>query len=678
MICGFAGKIVQSLWFRLSARRYIALLLPFGIFVASAAWAQQTINVPADAPTVQAAINEASNGDTILVAPGTYDENINFNGKAITIKGSGAASATILDGQALAAVVTFDSGEGRESVLSNLTVQNGSPSNAPVSGVPIVGAGGIYINGAAPTIQGDVIQNNFSCGIGIFSGAPLIEGNTITGTTVNEFESCGGANLTSTVNPANGTAIFQAGYASDGQSTEIIGNTIENNNGIGEVTPYIFYAVYPSAIYLIDAGTALIENNIIDGNQGDGAVVVLGDSAPAIVQNLIYANESNLTGFPINGTTEGLLYASAGITIGIQTEKFKNDLLLVANNTIVDNQILYPSGSSAQGYIYAGSQSWVSSSSDQVEFANNIIVGLNGDGSAVDFGEGADKVLHIPKLDHNDVFVAASEPPYTCSTGTITPCDQTGTNGNISADPLFASSSSTSHYPYQLQLQSPAVDSGDNNVPDLSAEDIMGKPRIQNAKGLPTAIIDMGVYEYPGVAAPPPAPDFTLTANPNTLNLTPGQQGTVTVTLTPTSTFQGTVSLSCGTLPADVSCSFQPQQVSVNNGLMQTAQLTISASNGTSAYNAEPGTDRRTNMRLAGFLLPGCIAGILLLVQSRRLNLRARQMLIVIALLSFAAGISACGVTFNGYPGNYTVGIYGTANSGNLVHQTSLQLTVLK
>ena len=356
--------------------------------------------------------------------------------------------------------------------------------------------------------------------------------------------------------PANGSAILLAGLPIDGQQAQIIGNTIKNNSSYDS----------PGGIWLADAGGPLIENNIIANNRSHihGAIDAEGNVAPLIIQNLIYGNVGDSTQIfnPVGVDNSAILMVGYTNAFGGITAAF-------TENTVVDNQSLYQTY--YQEYPSA-SQVEVGYAPSPIPIVNNIIIG-EGTLPAFVCGELVDTPDVPPQLSHNDILVTgggAAPVAGSCA-------GQMGSNGNISVDPLFASTNTSAANPFQLQLQSPAVDAGDNDAPDLPSEDILGHPRIQNAKGLPSAIIDMGVYEYPGVPAQLPAPDFTLQVAPSSLNLGSSAQGQVTVTLTPNSAFTGTVALSCGSLPATLSCSFSPQSIYLTDGMPQTAALTITA-----------------------------------------------------------------------------------------------------
>jgi len=123
------------------------------------------IEVPYDQPTIQQGINAASNGDTVLVYPGTYFENINYNGKNITVaslyistQNNSYIDSTIIDGNQNGSVVTFESGEDTTAVLCGFTIQNGSGTH----NLGNIRGGGIFIINASPSITSCIITNNIA------------------------------------------------------------------------------------------------------------------------------------------------------------------------------------------------------------------------------------------------------------------------------------------------------------------------------------------------------------------------------------------------------------------------------------------------------------------------------------------------------------------------------------
>jgi len=112
------------------------------------------IFVPDDYATIQDAINAVSIEGEIIVRNGIYLENISFSSKLITVRSENGAENTVIDGQAAGSVVTFSTGEGTSPVLDGFTIKNGSAELG----------GGIYCNGALPTISNCTIRNNTALG----------------------------------------------------------------------------------------------------------------------------------------------------------------------------------------------------------------------------------------------------------------------------------------------------------------------------------------------------------------------------------------------------------------------------------------------------------------------------------------------------------------------------------
>jgi parallel beta-helix repeat protein len=235
-----------------------------------------------DAPTIQGGIDSAATGDAVVLAPGTYtgvgNRGIDFKGKAITVTSDGGRDVTIIECQGLAKGFRFHSGEGSSSVLSGVTIHNGSGpwgsgidceySSPTISDNTISGnsaledGGGIYCEYASPTIANNTIKDNsagyYGGGISCKPGSPTISDNTISG---NSADGGGGIFYTESCSPT------------------ISNNTISGNSANGG-----------GGIFSVLSATATIRNTIIAFNTAGGGIFCFLGSNPTLTNCDIYGN----------------------------------------------------------------------------------------------------------------------------------------------------------------------------------------------------------------------------------------------------------------------------------------------------------------------------------------------------------------------------------------------------
>lgn len=152
---------------------WIRALILFSLFLSSVLYSM-IIHIPDDYATIQEGIDAATNGDTVLVHPGTYVENINFNGKNIVVGSlflltgdTSYISQTTINGSDTSTVIIFHSGESMGSELIGFKIQNGYATGYP--GSDLNGGGIRCLNNSNPLLSNLIITNNSSeLGGGIF------------------------------------------------------------------------------------------------------------------------------------------------------------------------------------------------------------------------------------------------------------------------------------------------------------------------------------------------------------------------------------------------------------------------------------------------------------------------------------------------------------------------------
>lgn len=235
-----------------------------------------TVYVPGDYPNIQQAILFASNGDTILVGPGTWtgtgNTNIDLLGKEIAVISAEGPENTTIDCQGAMKGFYVHSGEGPNTEITGFRIIG--------SGAPGTGGYGIYL-GSSISIRNCILENNF-IGIGIFTTMPIINDCII------RF---------------NGKGITCPGGTN---SAPVIRNCIIINNGGNPVLP-------SGSGITVSYSSMIISNCLISDNvaEVEGGGIFIGNDPnpvpPMIINCTISGNSAKTEG--------GGIYAQGAVSI---------------------------------------------------------------------------------------------------------------------------------------------------------------------------------------------------------------------------------------------------------------------------------------------------------------------------------------------------------------------------
>lgn len=407
-----------------------------------------TIYVPDHQPTIQAAINAAQDGDTVIVRQGLYKENIDFMGKAISVESEKGPYATTIDGQNRTTAVTFQSGEGTSTRLVGFKITKGNAD------YPNWYGGGILcLHNSSPMIIDCIITKNFaiSCGGGIYAedSSSLIVQDCVIAENTAYTGSGGGIYLigevhalpliTNNIISSNSASYRGGGICSNGPSSYICDNHIANNSvaeGRGGGIAASGYCTVSCNI--------IVENSCLE----DGGGVSFHDVVSQFFCNVVARNSAH--------------YRGCGLSC------FESDIRAI-NNTFEGN------AACREGCgIYCGEGS-------ELTLANTILWNDSDPGADYEIWIGDSTDPSTVDISYCDL--KGSWPSIYLTMG----CNLTWGTGNINAMPHFVEPAADD---YHLMYTCPCRNEGNNDAPSLPSEDFEGNPRISNS------VVDIGADEF--------------------------------------------------------------------------------------------------------------------------------------------------------------------------------------
>ena len=455
------------------------------------------INIPADQPTIQEGINVAVDSDTVLVYPGTYVENINYNGKNITVaslflttQDTTYISQTIIDGDSSGSVVTFEQNENNSAKLLGFSLTEGSGKHFIIEAVPRefydeYQGGAIYCSNSNPEINFlKIFNNEANIGGGIYCliSNPIIKNLKIFNNHAQTGEwiwanggglYCMYSNLViENIELYNNSAVGSGGGVYCSNSSNI---SIENLNTYNNI------ASSGGALYFASSNVQLSNCHIFNNstsNRGGGITC----------RNICNLTLTNVSIYSNNAEEKG-----GGVFCA-----WDSNLNLI--NTVISNNTSDIGGGI---YFFSGSYYYSCLILENVTLTGNTAQtggGIYCRNATLDltncimWNDLSQEIFNSPDSYPSTISISYSD-IQGGEAGIVTNNNATVNwlEGNIDEDPLFVG---TGEHPYSLLVDSPCIDAGNPDPIYYDPEDPTN-PGYALYPAMGTIINDMGAYGGP-------------------------------------------------------------------------------------------------------------------------------------------------------------------------------------